>query len=69
MTLGTATGDLRVYPTGMAPPLVSAVNYAAGQTRAGNGVLTLGAAGDFVVESDQLTGTVHVIIDVSGYFQ
>jgi biotin transporter BioY len=69
VTQGTAFGDLRVYPAGIAPPLVSVINYAAGQTRANNGVVVLGAAGDLVVQSDQPSGTVHVIIDVNGYFQ
>jgi len=69
VTGATADGDLRVYATGAFVPLVSVINYAAGQTRANNGVVALGAAGDFVVQSDQLTGTVHVIIDVDGYFK
>ena len=69
VTEGTAAGDLRIYPAGLTPPLVSAVNYAAGQTRANNGVVVLGPAGDFVVLSDQAAGAVHVIIDVNGYFQ
>jgi uncharacterized repeat protein (TIGR01451 family) len=68
-TEGTATGHLRLYGAGATPPLVSTINYAAGQTRANNGIVILGAAGDFVVQSSQPTGTVHVIIDVNGYFQ
>ena len=69
VTLGTAAGDLRVYGAGAPPPLTSVINYGAGRTRANNGVVALGAAGDFVVQSDQPTGTVHVIIDVMGYFR
>jgi uncharacterized repeat protein (TIGR01451 family) len=65
----TAGGDLRVYGAGVNPALTSVINYAAGQTRANNGVVTLGAGGDFVVQSDQPTGTVHVIIDLMGYFR
>jgi uncharacterized repeat protein (TIGR01451 family) len=65
----TAQGNLRVYPAGVTPPLVSVINYLADQNRANNGVVALGAAGDFVVESGQTTGTVHVIVDVNGYFQ
>jgi uncharacterized repeat protein (TIGR01451 family) len=68
-TQGTATGHLRLYGAGVTPPLVSTINYAAGQTRSNNGIVILGAAGDFVVQSGQPTGTVHVIIDVNGYFQ
>jgi hypothetical protein len=69
VTLATAAGNLRLYGAGVAPPLVSTINYVAGQTRANNGVVALGAAGDFVVQSGQPTGTAHVIIDVNGYFQ
>jgi uncharacterized repeat protein (TIGR01451 family) len=69
VTLATTAGNLRLYGAGVTPPLVSTINYIAGQTRANNGVVALGAAGDFVVQSVQASGTVHVIIDVSGYFQ
>jgi uncharacterized repeat protein (TIGR01451 family) len=70
VTMGTAIGNLRLYPVGATPPLISAINYSAGQIRSNNGIVPLGAAGDFVVQSaGQPTGTVHVIIDVNGYFQ
>ncbi len=69
VTLATAQGNLRVYPAGVASPLVSVINYLADQNRANNGVVGLGATGDFVVESGQATGTVQVIVDVNGYFQ
>jgi uncharacterized repeat protein (TIGR01451 family) len=69
VTQGSADGDLRVYPAGLTPPLVSVINYRAFQTRANNGVIALGASGDFVVASDQPSGTVQVIIDVNGYFR
>ena len=68
VTQGTASGDLRVYRTGITPPLVSTINYRAGQTLANNGVVVLGAAGDFVIQSDS-AGSVQVIIDVNGYFK
>jgi uncharacterized repeat protein (TIGR01451 family) len=69
VTLGTVTGHLRLYPAGVAPPFVATINYGGGQTRSNNGIVPLGAAGDFVVQSGQPTGTVEVIIDVFGYFQ
>lgn len=69
VTGGTAAGDLRLYPADVEKPLTAAINYAAGQTRAANAIIPLGAAGDFVVFSDQGSGTVHVVIDVFGYFQ
>jgi len=48
---------------------VQLINYSAGQTRANNGLFALGAAGDVSVRCDQPSGTVHFILDVSGYFQ
>jgi hypothetical protein len=63
-------GDLRLYPAGSARPLVSAINYAIGQTRANNAVAALGAGGDVAVRCDQPGGTtVQLILDVNGYFK
>lgn len=64
-----AAGDLRFYPGGTALPLVSTINYRASQTRANNAVARLGAAGDIAVRCDQASGTVHLIVDVNGYFE
>jgi uncharacterized repeat protein (TIGR01451 family) len=69
VTLGTAGGDLRLYPNGGSTPLVAVINYSTDQTRTNNGILVLGAAGDFVVKSDQPRGTVQLILDLNGYFQ
>jgi hypothetical protein len=69
VTLGTTGGDLRVYPTGITPPSLSTIVYGANQIRTNNGIVVLGASGDFVVKSDQPTGTVEVIFDVNGYFR
>jgi hypothetical protein len=63
-----APGNLRVHPGGTAAPLASALNYRAGQTRANNLVARLGLGGDLTVRCDQAAGTVHVILDVTGYF-
>ena len=65
----TAQGHLTFNPAGTPPPLVSTINYRAGQTRANNAILLLGAAGDFVVSCGQASGTVDFILDVNGYFQ
>jgi hypothetical protein len=69
VTLSTAGGDLRVVPAGGALPLVSALNWNAGQTRANNAIIQLGAGGDVTVHPDQPSGTVHLIVDITGYFQ
>jgi CSLREA domain-containing protein len=69
VTQPTNLGDLRVFAAGSTLPLVSTVNWRAGQTRANNAVVTLGPNGDIVVHVDQTTGTVDFIADVSGYFE
>ena len=65
----TATGHLRFHPGGTPRPLVSTINYSAGQTRSNNLIAPLSVLGDLAVFSGQSSGTVHVILDVNGYFQ
>jgi ELWxxDGT repeat protein len=65
-------GDFRIYPAGGAAPLASAINFAAGRTRAGNAIVPLGADGALSVVCDMPPGsiaTVDLVIDVYGYFQ
>jgi hypothetical protein len=69
VTQPAAAGDLRVFPGGAALPLVSALNWSPGQTRANNAVGALGSSGDVTVRVDQTSGTVQLVIDVNGYFQ
>jgi hypothetical protein len=64
----SAEGHLTFYPTGVFPPLVSTINYRAGQTRANNAILILGPAGNFDVSCAGV-GTVDFILDVNGYFR
>jgi hypothetical protein len=49
-------------------PTASTINYSAGLTRANNAIVPLGVSGDLAVYSGQGAGTVHVILDVNGYF-
>jgi sugar lactone lactonase YvrE len=63
------SGDLRLYPGGGFVPQASAINYAAGQTRANSAVLALGLSGNVAVKVDQGVGAVDVILDVNGYFE
>lgn len=66
----TVLGHLTVFPDGAPVPLASTINFRAAQTRANNAIVRLGAAGAIAVVSGQLPGgTVHVIIDVNGYFR
>ena len=64
----TAEGFLQILATGGPAPTVSAINYAPGQTRASNGVFALSPGGEVDVRCGQASGTVELIIDVSGYF-
>lgn len=68
VTQPTEAGDLRLYPAGLAAPLVSSINWVAGQTRANNAVAVLSPTG-LAVLCDQASGSVHLILDVNGYFQ
>jgi calcineurin-like phosphoesterase family protein len=65
----TAAGDLRLYPAGPVAPLASVVNFAPGRTRANNAVASLSPAGDVAVRCDMPSGTVHLVLDVTGYFR
>jgi hypothetical protein len=69
VTLPNAAGDLRVVPGGAPATLTSTINYRAGQTRANNGVLALGNGGTLDVVCAQPNGSVHLILDVNGYFE
>jgi uncharacterized repeat protein (TIGR01451 family) len=69
VTAPTQPGDLRLYPSGAALPLVSTVNYSPNQTRANNAVAVLSAGGALAVQCDQGGGTVELIVDVNGYFK
>jgi uncharacterized repeat protein (TIGR01451 family) len=65
----SATGNLRIFPTGTPLPTVSALNYTAGQTRGNNGIFKLDAAGQLDVRAVQVSGTAHLVIDIAGYFE
>jgi hypothetical protein len=64
----TVAGNLRIFPTGQAVPLVSALNYAASQTRGNNGIYNLDTLGQLDIRLAQAAGTGHVVVDLAGYF-
>jgi Tol biopolymer transport system component len=72
VTQPTASGHLTLS-TGDAPvPAVSTINFGAGQTRANNAVLRLAgnATGRLAARAFLLDGgTVHLLLDVTGYFE
>jgi Tol biopolymer transport system component len=69
---GQGDGRLTLHPGNLSTPATSTINFAAGQTLANNAILALASNGEgtlgitpFVIGG----GTVHVLVDVSGYFQ
>ena len=66
-------GFLTLYPSGVAKPFVSVINWASTDAALANGaVVPLGAASTnelSAYEEEGGTGTVHLILDVTGYFQ
>ncbi len=69
VTQPTVAGNLRLRPGGVPVPLVSSINYIAGQTRSNNAVVPLNASGEITVFCGQASGTVQFILDVNGYFE
>jgi hypothetical protein len=65
----TGAGNLRLFPPGVGVPLVSAINYSVGQTRANNATVALSPEGLLSVFCGQAAGTVDLIVDVNGYFE
>ncbi|MFN2386618.1 MAG: hypothetical protein ABR576_10095 [Thermoanaerobaculia bacterium] len=59
-------GDLRVWPAGNAPPLVSTLNYVPNETVANAAIVPAGTNGAISVVA-AVSGT-HLIIDINGYF-
>ena len=69
VTGANAAGHLRFHPGGTPLPVASAINYSAGQTRSNNAIVPLSVLGELAVYAGQGSGTVHVILDVNGYFE
>jgi subtilase family protein len=68
VTGAIAQGSLRLWPGGLSTPVAMTNSYSAGQTRANMAILGLGN-GQLAVRPEQPSGTVHVIIDATGYFE
>jgi len=68
VTEPTAMGHVRLFPAGTDLPAVSAINYSAGQTRASN--VVIGFRYKLAAFVGQPAGTtVHLVLDVNGYFE
>lgn len=68
--LGSASkGNVLLYRAGIETPGVSTVNFAAGQIRSNNTLVHLGAGAFAAIANFPDGGQVHLIVDVSGYFE
>jgi uncharacterized repeat protein (TIGR01451 family) len=64
-----SSGFLRIYPDGDPIPNTTVVNFAEGENRANNAILPLGPAGGVQILPVLSSGAiVHVVVDVTGYF-
>lgn len=66
VTNPTAAGYLTVFPTGLARPTASNLNWTTGQTLANRVVVPVGSGGQISLYNQ--TGTTDVVVDVDGYF-
>lgn len=67
----TGEGILTLHPGGLAPPLAATLSFPAGAPRAGSALLglALDGSGTLSVAAALQSGSVHLVLDVSGYFQ
>jgi hypothetical protein len=66
VTAPSRAGFLTVYPTGTSRPLASNLNFVPGQTAANRVIVPVGTGG--YVSFYNPTGSVDIVIDVSGFF-
>ncbi len=65
-TNSTTGGYLTLFPTGGTPPLASNVNFVANESVPNRAAVILGTGGKVSIYNP--SGTVHVILDVNGWF-
>ncbi len=63
-TEGSGTGYVAAFPCGGEPPLVSSLNFGAGQNVANAAIVKLAPDGSFCLRSNS---PVHAIVDIAGY--
>jgi len=68
VTSPTSAGALTLFPGSGVAPVATTISFAAGRTRANNALIGL-TAGVLSVTNRQESGSVHVIVDVSGAFR
>jgi hypothetical protein len=64
-----AAGSVGLFPDGSTPTGTSTLNFRAGQTRANNAVLRLGVTGGVSARAAIPSGSVDLVIDLTGYFE
>jgi hypothetical protein len=69
ITQATASSFLTVWPSGTTRPVVSMINFEASDPALGNGVIVGVSTNTQDLSVYNNFGAVHVIIDVTGYFQ
>jgi Zn-dependent metalloprotease len=68
----TSLGYISLFPGGVAGTLASSINFPAGTTRANNAIVTLSPDGAGKIQGLAVmvgVGTVHLVVDVNGYFE
>lgn len=65
----SSAGYLQVLPGGTPGTATSVLNFPAGRTRANNALVLLDTDGDFLVVTGLPTGSVHLTVDVVGWFE
>lgn len=69
ITQPTATGFVTIYPGGTGVPPTSTINFRNAVTRANSAIVRVGAGGVLnAVAGLPATGSVHLILDIAGYF-
>jgi glucose/arabinose dehydrogenase len=64
-----SSGNLQMWPAGTPAPGTNVLSFQAGETRANNALVTLGASGDFSVFAGFPAGSAHLVVDVVGWFE
>ncbi len=68
----SGVGNVTLYAGNAGPPVASALNFSAGQTRSSNAIVALSSDGLGRIKARASVaggGTTHLILDVAGYFE
>jgi hypothetical protein len=65
----TSGGSVQIFPAGGPTPVAGTLDVAAHRTRGNNAVLALGAGGQVTGLATLTSGTVDLVVDVTGYFR